>query len=331
MSGAAVDGPPVASAGVLVVGSLNLDGVARVARLPREGETVLALDFAEHGGGKGANQALAAARAGARVAMVGAVGRDAAGRRLRDALADAGVDVSAVREDDAPTGRAWIEVDDAGANRIVVVPGANASLRAADLPDPRAAGAAWWVVQREVPDATVAAALAAARAAGVGTLANLAPAGPLDDAVLRTCDGVVVNEHEAAVALGEATADAAEGGAPDAPPRGTDDVVAAASDRARRLAARSGGWVVLTLGARGAVLASDAGVEHLAGHAVVPVDTTGAGDAFVGALAARLAAGDPLPRAAAFANAAGAEATRYAGAHPSLPTEAAIRARLAGA
>ncbi len=313
---------PTAAGGVLVVGSLNLDLVARVARLPREGETVLATGYAEHGGGKGANQALAAARAGARVAMVGAVGRDAAGRRLRAALADAGVDVTRVREDDAPTGRAWIEVDDAGANRIVVVPGANAALRPADLPAPADVAAAWWVVQREVPDATVAAALAAARAAGVRTLANLAPAGPVPDDVLALCDAVVVNEHEAAVVLGEADAAEADAGTADAEAPETE------ARRARALAARAGGWVVLTLGARGALLATAGGVERVPGYAVRPVDTTGAGDAFVGALAARLAAGDPPPRAVAFANAAGAEATLRDGAQPSLPTEAAIRARL---
>lgn len=300
---------------IVVVGSLNLDLVARVARMSRPGETVLALGYAEHAGGKGANQAVAAARAGARVAMVGRVGHDDAGARLREGLDREGVEVTEVRPVDAPTGRALIEVDDDGQNRVVVVPGANRAWGPADLPLEVLDGAALIVLQREMRDDVVAGAIRHARTVGARVLLNLAPAGPVAPEVLRDVDVLVVNESEAAALAG-----LTEG-----------DVASDPDSAARALAERVRDQVVVTLGANGAVFAGRSGQGHVAGFPVEAVDTTGAGDAFVGALAARSAEGSPIAEAVRFACAAGAEAASRAGAQPSLPTREAIERRAARA
>ena len=299
---------------IVVVGSLNLDLVARVERMPRPGETVLALGYAEHPGGKGANQAVAAARAGARVAMVGRVGHDDAGRRLRDGLLQDGIDVAEVRLVEAPTGRALIEVDEGGQNRIVVVPGANHAWRADDLPRDVLDEAELVIVQREVPDDVVAGAIHRARAAGARVLLNLAPAGPIAPEALGDVDVLVVNESEAAELAG----------------RSEDEVAADPLGAARDLSQRVRDQVVVTLGAQGAVHAGRTGEGRVAGFPVEAVDTTAAGDAFVGALAARLAEGAKVGDAVRFACAAGAEAATRAGAQPSLPGRAAIERRLEG-
>lgn len=296
---------------IVVVGSLNLDLVARVGQMPRPGETVLALGYAEHAGGKGANQAVAAVRAGARVAMIGRVGRDDAGERLRDGLEQEGVDVTEVRRVDAPTGRALIEVDDAGQNRIVVVPGANHAWRADDLPGHVLDGADLVILQREVPEEIVTAAIRQARQAGAQVLLNFAPAGPVEPDVLREVDVLVVNESEAAELAGLAEEDVAS------------DPTAAA----RSLAQRVRGDVVVTLGAEGAIHAGRGGEGQVPGFPVETVDTTAAGDAFVGAFAARLAEGAAVGEALLFGCAAGAEAATRAGAQPSLPTREAIERR----
>lgn len=298
---------------IVVVGSLNLDLVASVARLPAPGETVLATSYAEHAGGKGANQAVAAARAGGRVAMVGRVGGDDAGTRLRDGLAAEGIDVSEVRAVDASTGRALIEVDDDGQNRIVVVPGANHAWGPDDLPHEALARADVAVLQREVPDAVVAEAVRRAAAAGARVVLNLAPAGEVAAASLRDVDVLVVNESEAAALLHETEA----------------AVARAPGDAAQRLARRVRGDVVVTLGAEGATHAGRSGDGRAPGVPVTAVDTTGAGDAFVGALAARLDEGAGLAEAVRFACAAGAEAATREGAQPSLPVRADIEARQA--
>jgi ribokinase len=297
---------------IVVIGSLNLDLVARVARMPRPGETVLALGYAEHAGGKGANQAVAAARAGARVAMVGRVGRDDAGARLRDGLAYEGIDVAEVRTTDAPTGRALIEVDEHGQNRIVVVAGANHAWGADPLPGGVLAGAGLIVLQREIPDAVVAEAVRRADADGVRVVLNLAPAGQVGADVLGAVDVLVVNESEASELSG-----------------GSEDEVARDPFRAaRRLAERVRGDVVVTLGADGAVHAGRSGEGRVGGFEVDAADTTGAGDAFVGALAARLDDGGAMTEAVRFACAAGAEAATREGAQPSLPTRGAIETRM---
>lgn len=280
---------------VVVVGSANLDLVARTLRLPGPGETVLGSDFAEHPGGKGLNQAVAAARAGASVAFVGAVGDDDAGRTLHSVAATEGIDVSGLSvADGVATGRAVITVDDSGENSIVVVPGANASAHVGDLP-----AATVVLAQLEIPVATVIAAFAVARTAGSRTVLNPAPVpvGGLPDELLSLCDILVPNEHEVEL-LG-----------------GVDELLASG------VAA-----VVVTQGAAGVTVteAPDATTWSVEAFEVDPVDTTGAGDAFCGALAARLAAGADLRPAVRYAAAGGALATTTAGAVPSLPHAADI-------
>ena len=280
---------------VVVVGSANLDLVARTLRLPGPGETVLGSDFAQHPGGKGLNQAVAAARAGASVAFVGAVGDDDAGRVLRSVAATEGIDVSGLSvADGVATGRAVITVDDSGENSIVVVPGANAFAYVGDL-----SAATVVLAQLEVPVATVIAAFAVARAAGSRTVLNPAPVpvGGLPDELLSLCDVLVPNEHEVEL-LG-----------------GVDELLASG------VAA-----VVVTQGAAGVTVteAPDATTWSVEAFEVDPVDTTGAGDAFCGALAARLAAGADLRPAVRYAAAGGALATTTAGAVPSLPHAADI-------
>jgi ribokinase len=282
---------------VVVVGSANLDLVATTERLPGPGETVLGSAYAEHPGGKGLNQAVAAARGGVRVAMVGAVGDDDAGARLRAVATDEGIDTTGLAVVvGLPTGRALITVDSAAENSIVVIPGANAAVRVDRLPD-----ATVVIAQLEVPVDQVLTAFRRARERGARTMLNPAPAQELPDEVLALCDVVVPNEHELARIGGAA-----------------------------RLLAAGVGSVVTTLGAAGVAITGQDGERVQPAFRVDPVDTTGAGDAFCGALAARLAEGAPLAEAVTFAAAAGALATTVAGAVPSLPRRAAVEALLAG-
>ena len=282
---------------VAVVGSVNLDLVATTARLPGPGETVSGTSYAEHAGGKGLNQAIAAARSGARVALVAAVGDDAAGSPLRSLAADDGVDVTAVAVlAGETTGRALITVAELAENSLVVVPGANANMRARTTPTARVV-----IAQLEVPVDEVISAFRHAREAAARTVLNPAPAQTLPDELVRLCDIVVPNEHEA-------------------------DLIGGVS----ALLALGVSAVVTTLGAAGVVVTES--VDGVVGSwsepavEVMPVDTTGAGDAFCGALAARLAAGDELRDAVRYAAAAGALATTVAGAVPSLPHSAAVLA-----
>ncbi|SEO57270.1 ribokinase [Actinacidiphila rubida] len=283
---------------LLVVGSANADLVVRVARHPGPGETVLgAADLVVHPGGKGANQAVAAGRLGARVGFCGKVGDDAHGERLAAVLRDAGVDTAALSvAEGVPTGVALVTVAEGGENTIVVAPGANARLTAREAAE--AVGPRVRVVsaQCEVPLAAVrAAALAAPR-----FVLNASPAEALAGAeeaadVLGRADPLVVNEHEMAVLLGRGEAGEAR----------PEDLL--------RLGVRS---AVVTLGAAGAVVVGPDGVAVLVpAPAVEAVDTTGAGDAFTGALAWRLAEGDALPDAVGWAVRAGAAAVQEPGAH----------------
>ncbi len=286
---------------VAVVGSVNLDLVATTHRLPGPGETVAGIGYAEHAGGKGLNQAVAAARSGASVALIAAVGDDDAGRRLRAVAAAEGIDVSSIDVVDAPTGRALITVDERAENSIVVVPGANAFVRAEAAVDARVV-----IAQLEIPIETVIAAFRAGRSRGGLTILNPAPAQRLPAELLEVCDVVIPNEHELALVGGR-----------DA------------------LLAHGVGAVVTTLGAAGveAVEMID-GVARTwtqAAFPASPVDTTGAGDAFCGALAARLATGDDLRSAVRYAAAAGALATTTAGAVDSLPHTSAIARLLTSA
>ena len=292
------------SGAVVVVGSVNADLVVTVRQLPRAGETVSGGTFARHGGGKGANQAVAAARAGARVAFVGAVGADDLGDEALRELEAEGIDVSAVRRlDDVPTGVAVIVVDERGENQIAVASGANAALTGKAVTAalaPLLTGDGVVLLGHEVPPEAVAAGAAAARAAGWQVILNPAPARELIDGL----DGVFLTPN-----ADEARRLVESGGS-----SATDDVEAVAL----ALAARTGAPVLVTLGADGALLADD-GVQRFAAPPVRVVDTTGAGDAVNGALAARLAAGDPLHEAVRFALAAASLSTRSPGARAGMP------------
>ena len=254
--------------------------------------------YAEHPGGKGLNQAVAAARAGARTMFCGAVGSDDAARQLLDVMANEGIDDTAVaRLDDVPTGRALIGVSGEAENFIIVVPGANGEVAPASVAD-AAASASVLLVQLEIPIDAVHAALAAGRAAGAITILNPAPAPPtaLDAETLALCDVVIPNEHEVEL-LG-----------------GVDHILA--------LGAKA---VVVTLGSRGAKLCRPDEPDVLVpAFRVDPVDTTAAGDAFCGGFAAALAAGSEIVDALRFAAATAALATTKAGAVPSLPHRAEI-------
>jgi ribokinase len=315
---------------VVVVGSVNADLVVSVAQLPRAGETVTGGTFARHGGGKGANQAVAAARAGAHVAMVGAVGADDLGDEALRELAAEGIDVAAVaRLDGVATGVAAIVVDAQGENFVAVASGANAELDAAIVEEavPRLIGRGSdgvVLLGHEIPEAAVVAGIRAGRDAGWRVVLNPAPARPLVDDL----DGVILtpNAHEARALAGEQDAEAA----------------------AHALAARTGAPVLVTLGAQGALLVggddaahgesgapgddrragSAAAVALLPTLAVEVVDTTGAGDAVNGALAAELAAGRPLRDAARFALAAAALSTWVAGARAGMARRDEVLAAL---
>ena len=305
---------------IVVVGSLNVDLVVPVERFPRAGETLLGGDYGRHRGGKGANQAVAAARAGGAVRMIGRVGDDAFGTWLRAGLEADGIDHQGVATlSDVPSGVAFINVDAGGQNTIVVSPGANGRLSGRDLAPGDFDGAGVVLLQLEVPLAATLRAAELARAAGALVVLNLAPAVPLDGAQLRDVDVLVVNESEAALLLGW-----------DA------DAVARGPEAAARALTERVATVIVTLGAAGALWAqrSDASggfaTGRVAGHSVAAVDTTAAGDAFVGALAAALAGGASVERALRTANAAGALAATVRGAQPSLPTAAAIERLVSG-
>jgi ribokinase len=290
-----------------VVGSLNEDVLVRVDRLPGRGETVVGGNVVLAPGGKGANQAAAAARLGPGVAMVGRVGDDAAGERQRRALRDAGVDVEAVRTTgESPTGTATIPVEeDSGENLIVVVPGANGRVAPVDVDVPAVRDADVVLLQLEIPLDAVSAATAAA---GGTVVLTPAPPRPLPAELLERVDVLVPNEHELTQLAGE-------------PPRERDATELAAL--ARRVSRRT---VVVTLGPRGALLVPDDGSPVLlqAPPDVVPVDTTGAGDCFSGALGQALAAGRPLPDAVRWAVTAAALSTTGPGARGVLPDAAAV-------
>jgi len=289
---------------VCVLGSINMDLVVRTPRLPEAGETILGGPFLTSPGGKGANQAVAAARMGTAVAMIGCVGADAYGAQMCDVLAGEGVDVSNIRQRaDAATGVALITVDDAhGENTIVVAGGANLILEPADVIGARAAieTADVLLMQLEIPVETVAHGIGIARGAGVRILLNAAPAAKLPDDLLAGADVLIVNRGEATLLAGA-------------------DVKDDPAEIAARLAATGAAAVVITLGAEGALLCDGSGVRRIPTAKVEPVDTVGAGDAFAGALAAALARGAELDEAVRLASAAGALATTRRGAIPSLP------------
>ena len=290
---------------VTVVGSANLDTTLRVARIPGPGETVMASSISRSPGGKGANQAVGAARSGgADVHVVAALGRDADGDALLASLSGAGVGTAAVRRlADEPSGSALITVSDDAENSIVVVAGANAALTDLEESELATVAAADVVLAcLEIPlDTVVSAARVAAR-----FVLNAAPSAPLPEDLWPHVDVLVVNEHEARDLAGAA------------------DLADAVDQLALRVPA-----LVVTLGARGAVVVSDGVRTSVPGTPVVAVDTTGAGDCFCGVLAARLAAGDDLVTATRWGSAAGALAVQRPGAADAMPTHAEVAAALA--
>jgi ribokinase len=285
---------------IVVLGSVNADLVLRCERLPGPGETVHGREFKVLPGGKGANQAVAAARLGAAVSFIGCVGADDHGREARRRLAAEGIELTHLAEVAQPTGVAMILVDDRGQNSIALSAGANAALGVAQV-DAAAAligSAALLVCQLESPLAAVARAMAIAHAAGVPVLLNPAPAQALPAALLRQVDILVPNESEAAVLLGAALAPA---------------------DAAARLRERGPATVIVTLGADGVQCAD----EHANLHAPAPrtraVDTTGAGDTFIGAFAAARCAGAALHAAIAHAQQAAAFSVARPGTIDAMP------------
>ncbi|MGW2742139.1 ribokinase [Streptomyces sp. NPDC001450] len=292
---------------LLVVGSANADLVIGVERRPAAGETVLGGDLAVHPGGKGANQAVAAARLGARTALLARVGDDAHGRLLLDSQRTAGVDTVGVLVGGAPTGVALITVDPSGDNSIVVSPGANARLTPADV---RAAVSLLLTsrvvsAQLEIPLETVVE-VVRNLAEGSRFVLNPSPPRPLPTEVLAACDPLIVNEHEARVLLG-------------------DSVVSEEPEAwARLLLAKGPRSVVVTLGAQGALVCDSSGVTRVPSVKVDAVDTTGAGDAFTATLAWKLGSGSALAEAAAHAARVGAAAVTKRGAQESYPTAAEV-------
>lgn len=294
---------------VTVVGSLNLDLIVNVQALPGRGETVVGSSVRLLPGGKGANQAAAAAALSPSVAMIGRVGDDSSGTALVDDLLARGVDVSGIARSKEPTGTATVAVEaESGENLIVVAPGANAALAAADVTVDAVATASVVLVQLEIPLDTVAAAVAHAR--GLVVL-NPAPSAPLPAEVLTRADVLVPNEWELARLAGR-------------PP--ADESPESLAALARSVTA---GDVVVTLGSRGALVVPSCGTfTQVAPPAVSVVDTTGAGDSFCGALCVALARGDALVDAARYAVVAGALSTTGVGARDALPSDADIRAAL---
>ena len=311
------DGLESARAEVVVVGSINLDLVVDVETIPVAGETVLGGDLRRIPGGKGANQAVAAARLGRRVAMVGRVGDDDAGSILRAALTSAGVDTTNLRTNhDTPSGTALIAVGADGDNTIVVSPGANGRFSAADVVEAAevVGAAAVVLLQLEVPLEAVEAAVSCARGLVVLNPAP-APAAPLPPDVLDRVDVLVPNQTELATMAGHAGLSAIGD---------VDPATAVALARGLPVAA-----VVVTLGAAGAMVVTPTEATHVPAPAVEPVDTTAAGDAFCAALADALVDGADLVGAARWAVRVGAAATLRPGAQPSLPTRAEVGALLA--
>jgi ribokinase len=330
---------------IVVVGSINMDLMVRCARLPAPGETVLGEDFSVVPGGKGANQAVAAARLGAHVIMVGCVGSDAFGQRATDALAAEGIDVSQlVRLPGVATGVAMITVDQRGENTIALAPGANAALSVAQVEAARAliAGAALLVCQLETPLAAAGHAIALAHAHRVPVLLNPAPAQPLPPAWFAQIDLLIPNALEAIALAGKAAGEGAGKGAgkvsgegagkganevdPEVGGEGDGEGHGEAAAAAAGLRAAGARTVLVTLGARGVLRADDRGVARFAAPVVTPVDTTGAGDTFVGAFATAYAEGLPVDACVTFAQAAAAISVTRRGAQAAMPRRTELAA-----
>jgi ribokinase len=295
---------------ILVVGSSNTDMIIKLDRIPRPGETILGGAFVTAAGGKGANQAVGAARAGGQVTFIARVGHDMFGDQAVAGFIRDGINVNhVVRDKTNPSGVALIFVAKDGENSIAVAGGANAKLSPADVRKAKAAFAAAsvLVMQLETPLETVQAAADFAAKAGVRVILNPAPAQPLPDKLLKCVSILTPNETEAELLTGIAVTDTA--------------TAAVAAAKLRALGVQT---VIITLGARGAFVATESGQQLVPGFKVKAVDTTAAGDIFNGALAVALAEGKPLKQAVRFANAAAAISVTRLGAQPSAPTRREI-------
>jgi len=292
---------------VLVAGSVNVDLMVQAARLPVAGETVAAIGLSRHLGGKGANQAVAAARAGGRAVLVGAIGDDVEAAGLLDNLRDFGVSVDHLRVVPGPTGIAIVATSPSD-NQIMVVAGANAAVTPVDVEDMPIQAGDVCLAQMETPAAVAAALFRRGRQSGAHTVLNPSPMNSAVRELLPLVDVLVLNEGELAALAGQMFDPAAD-------------------DMAGQLTAArlpSGMVLVVTLGGLGLALIRDGVVERIAGHSVTVTDTTGAGDCFCGYLAAALARGAPLPEAAREANAAAALAVQGLGAAAAIPERSAV-------
>jgi len=298
---------------ILVIGSINADLVVRAARFPAPGETLQGSDLATIPGGKGANQAVAAARLGASVAMVGRVGNDSFSSTLVDNLKQNRVDVLHImRDDSAATGTAMIIVDENGQNSIVLSPGANAKVSPADVEsasfsDPSTGSgrrSKLLLLQLEIPTETVLHAARLAKQNGVRVLLNPAPAKEIPDELIALADFILPNETELSLLTGQPVSD-----------------VKSAETAARSLVTRGAKVVIVTLGANGALIVDKTHTTHIPSFKVNVVDTTAAGDAFIGGFAVALLNGKSLETAVQYASACGALAVTKFGAQTSLPTK----------
>ncbi|MGY4310044.1 ribokinase [Bradyrhizobium sp. USDA 4369] len=299
---------------VVVAGSINMDVVATAERHPRIGETVAGQSVMYFPGGKGANQAVSAAKLGAPTSLIGRLGRDAFGEQLRAFLASQGIDLTAVKDSaGAATGTALITLAKAD-NTIVVIPGANAEVSADDVAQVALTAGDVAVSQFEIPQATIVAFFRSAKAAGATTILNPAPASRFDTALFALIDMLVLNETELGFLTGIELGDT--------------PTLPQVSDAVRALEPRDDQTICVTLGARGAVAVTGGKARLVEGRAVTAVDTTGAGDCFVGALAARLSQGAPIADAIGYANIAASISVQRMGAGPSMPTAEEVRALL---
>ena len=279
--------------GVLLIGSLNIDLVSRVETMVKPGETIMGKDFQTFPGGKGLNQAVAAARAGGEVTMVGVLGTDSNSQVIRRLMKDEKIDQSFVSEVDGVCGTAIIEVDSSGQNRIIVIAGANSKLKAKNV------------------DEKALSSIKEAKEVEFFTILNPAPAAALSNSFVSYVDLLIPNQFEAETLTGIRVSDEAS-----------------AIEAGKKLMATGIGSVLITLGGDGSLLITKDGSQHFPAFSVSPIDTTAAGDAFCGALATSLSKGVSLQDAIPFASAAGALATTKTGATPSLPTASEISSML---